>query len=82
MGEGPNNCNREEGLNGVRESDYLIVPKKAGNAAGGKEVTYGYAGKGYTVRAQSRSNRGNEIDPPREEGDFQANGRMGSRVRE
>ena len=27
----------------TRESDGLVVPVKAGNAAGGKEVTYGSA---------------------------------------
>ena len=27
----------------TRESDDLVVPMKAGNAAGGKEVTYGSA---------------------------------------
>jgi len=30
---------REDGLIGAGESDHLIVPVKAGNAAGGKEVT-------------------------------------------
>jgi hypothetical protein len=32
---------REEGKGWRRESDGLIVPKKAGNAAGGKETTHG-----------------------------------------
>jgi hypothetical protein len=31
---------REDGGIGGGESDHLIVPKKAGNAAGGKEVTW------------------------------------------
>ena len=53
-GESPNNRNREKGLIGGRESDYLIVPMKAGNAAGGKEVTCVHAGQGHTGRAQSR----------------------------
>lgn len=30
---------REDGLIGAGESDHFIVPEKAGNAAGGKEVT-------------------------------------------
>lgn len=34
---------RQEGPIGVRESDRLIVPVKAGNAAGGKEATHGRA---------------------------------------
>ena len=29
---------------GCRESDGLVVPKKAGNAAGGKETTHGSVG--------------------------------------
>ena len=34
---------REEELAASRESDRLIVPMKAGNAAGGKEATHGRA---------------------------------------
>lgn len=36
-------CRTTEGrkANGRGESDGLIVPKKAGNAAGGKEATHG-----------------------------------------
>lgn len=34
---------REEGKISGRESDHLIVPAKAGNAAGGKEMTDGRA---------------------------------------
>ena len=37
-----------------RESDRLIVPMKAGNAAGGKEATHGRAMQGDTRRAQNR----------------------------
>ena len=37
-----------------RESDSLIVPVKAGNAAGGKEATYGSAVRGNTNRSQKR----------------------------
>jgi len=36
----PDNLKREEGKIRCRESDNLIVPENAGNAAGGKEVTY------------------------------------------
>lgn len=39
-GEGlPTTLTREEGAFGSGKSDHLIVPMKAGNAAGGKEVT-------------------------------------------
>ena len=34
---------REEGKIRRRESDSFVVPAKAGNAAGGKEATYGRA---------------------------------------
>jgi hypothetical protein len=34
---------REEGKVRHRESDSLVVPMKAGNAAGGKEATHGSA---------------------------------------
>ena len=34
---------KEERQTGIRESDGAVVPVKAGNAAGGKEVTYGCA---------------------------------------
>jgi len=36
----PDNLKREEGKIRHRESDSLIVPVNAGNAAGGKEATY------------------------------------------
>ena len=35
------NLKKGERQNRYRESDNLIEPKNAGNAAGGKEVTYG-----------------------------------------
>jgi len=38
-----------------RESDRLIVPAKAGNAAGGKETTDGRAEKRNTGRTQRRN---------------------------
>ena len=41
--EGTNNRNKAGGTSGHGESDYLVVPTMAGNAAGGKEVTYGRA---------------------------------------
>ena len=46
-----------------RESDGLIVPKKAGNSAGGKEATHGIAGRGNTDRSQERRAGGNETAP-------------------
>src|SRR6266481_3502194 len=39
----PNNRRKGERQKGGRESDRLIVPMKAGNAAGGKETTDGRA---------------------------------------
>ena len=42
---------REEGKS-ERDSDRLVVPAKAGNAAGGKEATDGTALWGDTTRAQ------------------------------
>ena len=46
-----------------RESDSLIVPVKAGNAAGGKEATHGSAVRGNTNRSQKRGTNGNETAP-------------------
>jgi len=40
----PNNRTKGGRQIGGGESDRLIVPAKAGNAAGGKETTYGRAG--------------------------------------
>ena len=43
-----------------RESDSLVVPVKAGNAAGGKEATHGSAVRGNTSRSQKRRTGDNE----------------------
>ena len=50
----PNNRTKGGRQIGGGESDRLIVPMKAGNAAGGKETTYGRAEKGDIGRAQKR----------------------------
>ncbi len=42
-GEGAGNCNRKEAFIRDRESDYFVVLKMAGNAAGRKEVRHGHA---------------------------------------
>lgn len=39
LGSMPNNRKKGGGQNRYRESDRLVVPMKAGNAAGGKEMT-------------------------------------------
>ena len=52
VGEGAANCNRKNALIGHGKSDYLIVLRMAGNAAGRKEVTYGHAKRGDMGRAQ------------------------------
>ena len=56
----PTTVTREEELIGCRESDRLVIPVKAGHAAGGKEATHGQARQGDIDRTRRRDIGGNK----------------------